>query len=235
MCGGSSTWHIGRIPIATSFADKVGGYCMQPNQCLCREGYSGENCSEGENIPYQVLYISITFFLPLLGSMAVTSSSPTPPPSVTENNVLPPYLIVAIVLMIVSVFISVSTIIVLVAVYGRRKLKKKHKRHVNTADNIAYQDRGGQVITDEALYDTIDDTNVDELYSYATLPTAVTMDSNKAYNPLSDVFCDEIKLESNAAYDTLNTIDNRESTTNYTETETIANAVYDSTQGNTLQ
>ena len=118
---------------------------------------------------------------------------------------------------------------------------KKHRNHnVNTADNVAYQSRVGQVITsntDEDLYDTIDDTIADGLYSYATLPTTVNMDSNKAYNHLSEVLCDEMKLESNAAYDSVNATDNRDNITNNTETETetITNAAYDSTQGNTFQ
>ena len=141
--------------------------------------------------------------------------------------------------MIVSVFTLVTTIIVLISVCGGRKLKKKHKNHnVNTADNVAYQSRVGQVITsisDEGLYDTIDDTIADGLYSYATLPTTVIMDSNKAYNPLSEVLCDDMKLESNAAYGSVNTVDNRDNTTNNTETETITNAAYESTQGNTFQ
>ena len=118
--------------------------------------------------------------------------------------------------MIVSVIISVSTIIVQLSVCSRRKLKKKHKNHnVNTADNVAYQ--SSQVIitnTDEdiydTIYDTVDDTILDGLHSYSntTLPITVIVDSNKAYNPLSEVLCDEMKLESNAAYDSVNTTNN---------------------------
>ena len=114
--------------------------------------------------------------------------------------------------MIVSVIISVSTIIVQLSVCSRRKLKKKHKNYnVNTDDNVAYQ--SSQVIitnTDEDIYDIIDDTILDGLHSYSntTLPTTVIVDSNKAINPLSEVLCDEMKLESNAAYDSVNTTNN---------------------------
>ena len=126
----------------------------------------------------------------------------------TEPNVLPPYLILVVVLMIVSVIISVSTIIVQLSLCSRRKLKKKRKnRIVNTVNNAANQSSLLTMSnTDEDIYDTIDDTNLDGLHSYkhTTLPTTVIMDSNKAYNPLSEVLCDEMKLESNAAYGSVN-------------------------------
>ena len=39
--------HVGAMSLSVSLsAGAEGGYCNQPGECQCREGFSGENCGE---------------------------------------------------------------------------------------------------------------------------------------------------------------------------------------------
>ena len=48
------------------FSGPVGGYCSEPGECLCREGFVGDNCSVGEchlltrcDIPHHLTSLSL--------------------------------------------------------------------------------------------------------------------------------------------------------------------------------
>ena len=140
------------------------------------------------------------------------SALPTQPQSVPEHGgALSVYVSVGVSVAVV-VLVAVAVIAISVSVCLR---KTKKSKHVNTTDNVAYHcSSDPETMTiNEAYTDIIaNDPNyvyVDSTYSYATQPTTAVMTSNVAYNALS---CsgrnDEIKLETNDAYDPVSVAEN---------------------------
>ena len=48
MCSDSLMMYFIIQMFVFHYAGPVGGYCIEPDECLCREWFSGENCEEGE-------------------------------------------------------------------------------------------------------------------------------------------------------------------------------------------